>query len=412
MPHVLDQAVEWQRAGIRFAMATVLRTWSSAPHAAGASMLVAEDGTVVGAVSGGCVEGAVCAVAEQVLAERVPARESYGIADEDSFAAGLTCGGTIEVYVREIGPQVPLARVARAVADGVPVALVTLLKGDGRGGACLAVGTHDVCGTLDDAALDRTAAGAARGMLARGDSGAVPLGAESAGVPSPMPEPLSGPGGSLCAVPGEVLVQSFAAPPRLWVFGANDFARSLVRIGALLGHRVTVCDARPVFATPQRFPGAHEVAVDWPHRWFAAHQEQVDAATAICVLTHDAKFDVPLLRLALRSRAGYVGAMGSRRTHEDRLARLRATGLSDAELNRLRSPIGLDLGGHGPEETALSIASEIIALRRGGSGLPLTGRTTPVHAAAATRPWTADASAEDAGAIFLNSRSIAGSGAF
>lgn len=143
---------------------------------------------------------------------------------------------------------------------------------------------------------------------------------------------------------------------------------------------MTVCDARPVFATAARFPEAHEVVVDWPHRWFAAHEDQIDAATAVCVLTHDARFDVPVLELALRSRAGYVGAMGSRRTHEDRLARLRAAGLGEAELARLRSPIGLDLGGRGPEETAVSIAAELIAVRRGGSGRALSGLVGPVHA--------------------------------
>ncbi|MFF1565461.1 XdhC family protein [Streptomyces sp. NPDC058293] len=363
MRHVIDQAAAWQASTTRFAMATVVHTWGSAPHAAGTSMLVAEDGRVVGSVSGGCVEAAVCAVAEDVLAGAGPARETYGVSDDDAFSVGLTCGGTIEVLIREVTAAAPLARVAADLAAHVPVALVTPTEG---GPGSLAVGDSGASGSLGDARLDRAAAQAAEGMLARGTSGLVRVG-------EPGPDPS-------CAPERELFVQVFGAPPHLLVCGAVEFARPLVRIGALLGHRVTVCDARPVFATATRFPEAHEVVVDWPHRWFAAHEDQVDAATAVCVLTHDARFDVPVLELALRSRAGYVGAMGSRRTHEDRLARLRSAGLGEAELARLRSPIGLDLGGRGPEETAVSIAAELIAVRRGGSGRALSGLAGPVHA--------------------------------
>ncbi|MFF1357009.1 XdhC family protein [Streptomyces sp. NPDC058297] len=363
MRHVIDQAAAWQASTTRFAMATVVHTWGSAPHAAGTSMLVAEDGRVVGSVSGGCVEAAVCAVAEDVLAGAGPARETYGVSDDDAFSVGLTCGGTIEVLIREVTGDAPLARVAADLAAHVPVALVTPTEG---GPGSLAAGASGVSGTLGDARLDRAAAQAAEALLARGTSGLVRVG-----------EPGSDPS---CAPERELFVQAFGVPPHLLVCGAVEFARPLVRIGALLGHRVTVCDARPAFATAARFPDAHEVVVDWPDRWFAAHQDQVDAATAVCVLTHDARFDVPVLELALRSRAGYVGAMGSRRTHEDRLARLRAAGLGEAELARLRSPIGLDLGGRGPEETAVSIAAELIAVRRGGSGRALSGLAGPVHA--------------------------------
>jgi xanthine dehydrogenase accessory factor len=165
------------------------------------------------------------------------------------------------------------------------------------------------------------------------------------------------------------------------VFGAIDFAAALVRIGRFLGYAVTVCDARPVFATAARFPDADEVVVDWPHRYF--DRTAVDGRTVVCVLTHDAKFDVPLLERALRLPLAYVGAMGSRRTHEDRLARLRAAGVTELELASLHSPIGLDLGARTPEETALSIAAEITAHRRGGSGVPLTGAHTPIHHAPA-----------------------------
>lgn len=165
------------------------------------------------------------------------------------------------------------------------------------------------------------------------------------------------------------------------VFGAIDFASALVRIGKFLGYHVTLCDARPVFATKNRFPEADGIVVEWPHRYLEAQSSAglIDGRTVLCVLTHDAKFDVPLLELALKLPVAYVGAMGSRRTHEDRNERLREVGVSELELARLRSPIGLDLGARSPEETALSIAAEIVANRRGGSGAALTGAHIPIH---------------------------------
>ncbi|MYV43263.1 XdhC/CoxI family protein, partial [Streptomyces sp. SID1328] len=183
--------------------------------------------------------------------------------------------------------------------------------------------------------------------------------------------------GARCGSPVTVLIEAAVPPPRMIVFGAVDFAAALVRVGKFLGHHVTVCDARPVFTTRARFPEADEVVVDWPHRYL--ERTATDARTVLCVLTHDPKFDVPLLRLALGLPVAYVGAMGSRRTHLDRLERLREAGVSDRQLARLRSPIGLDLGARTPEETALSIAAEIVAARRGGTGISLTGAHTPIH---------------------------------
>jgi len=174
-----------------------------------------------------------------------------------------------------------------------------------------------------------------------------------------------------------VFVNSFAPAPRMLVFGAIDFAAAVARVGKFLGYHVTVCDARKVFATASRFPDADEVVVDWPHRFLGT--TEVDTRTVICVLTHDPKFDVPLLEVALRTPAGYIGAMGSRRTHDDRLARLREAGLTEDELARLRSPIGLDLGARTPEETAVSIAAELIQLRWGGTGHPLTDTEGRIH---------------------------------
>ncbi|MEU9952524.1 XdhC/CoxI family protein [Streptomyces sp. NPDC047939] len=406
MRHVIDQAAAWQRSGTRFVMATVVRTWGSSPHGPGASMLVSEGGRVVGSVSGGCVEAEVCALAEDVLAGAAPVLARWGIGDEDAFAVGLTCGGTIEVLIREMGAQVPLGRLAADVAAGVPVALVTPVDG----GGCLVVGGGTVSGSLGDPRTDRAAGLAAEGMLGRGADGLVAGGGDAAdGLVTRGNEAADGlvdggdddadgmvgsggdtadglvssgndaDGGAVCAPGRELLVQSFGSRPRLLIFGAAEFARPLADMGAALGYRVTVCDARPAFATAERFPRADEVVVERPDRWFRAHEDRIDATTAVCVLSHDARFDVPVLTLALRSAAGYVGAMGSRRTHEDRMERLRTAGATEAETARLRSPIGLDLGGRGPEEAALSILAEIVAVRQGGTALPLTVRTGPVH---------------------------------
>jgi xanthine dehydrogenase accessory factor len=174
-----------------------------------------------------------------------------------------------------------------------------------------------------------------------------------------------------------VFLQSFAPPPRMLVFGAIDYAAAVARIGVFLGYRVTVCDARPVFAAPRRFPAGVEVVVEWPHRYL--RDTGTDGRTVICVLTHDPKFDVPLLREALRRPAAYIGAMGSRRTHAERAERLVEAGLTDRELSRLRSPVGLDLGARTPEEVAVSVAAEIVALRWGGTGAPLTTTEGAVH---------------------------------
>jgi xanthine dehydrogenase accessory factor len=209
--------------------------------------------------------------------------------------------------------------------------------------------------------LDRTVAAEARAFLDVGRTGTLEIGEQ----------------GSRCGAPLSLLIESSVPPPRMIVFGAIDFASALVRIGKFLGYHVTVCDARPVFATAARFPDADDIAVEWPHQYL--ERTDVDGRTVLCVLTHDAKFDVPLLKLALKLPVAYVGAMGSRRTHLDRNERLREVGVTELELVRLRSPIGLDLGARTPEETALSIASEIVANRHGGSGVSLTGAHTPIH---------------------------------
>jgi xanthine dehydrogenase accessory factor len=247
------------------------------------------------------------------------------------------------------------------VRNDEPVAVATVVSGAAPLAAARAIWDGRVDGSLGAVGLDAAVTDDARGMLAQGQTGIRHY----------------GPNGERRQDEVAVFIESFAPPPRLIVFGAIDFAAAVARIGRYLGYRVTVCDARPVFATEKRFPDADEVVCDWPHRYLSS--TSVDARTVIAVLTHDPKFDVPLLEVALRTPAAYIGAMGSRRTHEDRVARLRDVGLTDAELARLRSPIGLDLGARTPEETAVSIAAEIIGLRWGGTGQPLTDLAGAIH---------------------------------
>ncbi|MQY03307.1 XdhC family protein [Actinomadura macrotermitis] len=344
----------WHESGTGYAVATVVAVGGSAPRLPGAAMAVSADGEAVGSVSGGCVEGAVYELCREALRTGEAARESFGYSDSDAFAVGLTCGGTIEVVVRP-GP-VPDAGLAAVSRDEHVAFAHVLPPGDGL----LVVRPDRHEGTTGRADVDSVVIGETRAMLDAGRTGSISV---------------------RCEDDLDVFVQSFAPAPRLLVFGAIDHAAAVARIGAFLGYRVTVCDARPVFATPARFPGADEVVVDWPHRYLDNEAERgaVDGRTVVCVLTHDAKFDVPLLEVALRLPVAYVGAMGSRRTHHDRLARLRAAGLADRELARLRSPIGLDLGARTPEETAVAIAAEFVAARRGGTALPLGQTHGPIH---------------------------------
>ncbi|MGV9786532.1 XdhC family protein [Streptomyces sp. NPDC003435] len=368
MLDIAEELNAWAAEGRDFAVATVVAVTGSAPRSPGAALAVDAEGRVVGSVSGGCVEGAVYELCQQALVDGRPVLERFGYDDEDGLGTGLTCGGTIDVLVvpvRADSPDRPVLATALAAASrGRAVALARIVAGppDLLGGALLVDddGTpHGGFGGHPD--LDRTIAAEAAAFLDAGRTGTVEVGER----------------GARCGSPVTVLIESAVPPPRMIVFGAVDFAAALVRVGKFLGHHVTVCDARPVFTTRARFPEADEVVVDWPHRYL--ERTATDARTVLCVLTHDPKFDVPLLRLALRLPVAYVGAMGSRRTHLDRLERLREAGVTDRQLAGLRSPIGLDLGARTPEETALSIAAEIVAARRGGTGISLTGAHTPIH---------------------------------
>jgi xanthine dehydrogenase accessory factor len=370
---VMPELARWWEAGATVGVGTVVAILGSSPREPGASMVVGPNGEVVGSVSGGCVESAVYELSRQAAATGRPALVRYGISAGDPYAPELTCGGSLDVFASQVSAKTfpGLDAVAGDVQDGRPVAVATVVEHPDAA----AVGRRLVVRPQPGRPVppELTPAGSsashtekivdslkadARHLLAAGRS-----------------ECLSyGPKGDPCGEGMRVFVQSFAPPPRMLVFGAIDYAAAVARIGGFLGYRVTVCDARPLFATPDRFPDAAEVVVDWPHRYLHREAEagNLDSRAVVCVLTHDPKFDVPALSLALRlPHLAYVGAMGSRRTHLERLERLRAAGLTDTELSRLSSPVGLDLGARTPEETAVSIAAEIIAARSGGSGARL-----------------------------------------
>jgi xanthine dehydrogenase accessory factor len=358
----------WQGDGGAFALATVVGTSRSAPRPAGATLALHPDGRIVGNVSGGCVEPAVVELARGVLTSGTIERARFGYSDGEALAVGLTCGGEVDVLVRRVDPQaLPLAPLAAALSDDVPVALVTVIAAASTGpssalvGSSLVVTADAVHGRLATTDLGRVLALEGRAALGSGGVTLRHLGAS----------------GERLGEDVTVLIESFTDRPRLVVFGAIDYAAAVASLGRFLGFHVTVCDARGAFATPERFPDADEVVVEWPHRYL--ERVDLDARSAVVVLTHDPKFDVPAVAAALRTPAMYVGVMGSRRTHDDRLVRLRAAGVADTDLARLRSPVGLELGGRTPQETAVAIAAELVMVRNRASGRPLRETDGPIH---------------------------------
>jgi xanthine dehydrogenase accessory factor len=328
---ILPTIESWAAEGRRMAVATVVAVERSAPRDPGAALVVSQEGDVAGSVTGGCVEGAVYEEAREVLAGGPPRLKTYGIADEEAFEVGLACGGTVHIFVEPVDPGLVVA-LGQAVREERPVAYVTAIRGDELGGARLVAADE-----LPDGELVRRA----QDLLALGETGVVELDE------------------------GEAFVSSFTPRPDMYVFGAVDHAAALATLGRFLGYRVTVCDARARFVTRERFPDVDELVVEWPDRFL--ERAPVDERTAICVLTHDRKFDVPALKVALASPAGYIGAMGSRKTSEDRAERLRAEGVTDEQLARIHAPIGLRLGSQTPAEVAVAIAAELVQTTRGRS---------------------------------------------
>ena len=366
MKDVLADIERFERAGKRVAVARVVALEGSGPRDPGATMVVSSDGEVAGSVSGGCVEGAVLTEALTVLdSDGAPRVVSFGYSDDDAFAVGLSCGGTIHLLIEPLPSSDVFTQLRAALRSSTPVALATVIAGPDLGSHLLVTREAPAIGSLGHPDLDRVVARDALGELEAGRSGTRHY----------------GPAGEARQDDVSVFIESFAPPPKMVIFGAVDFTAALLRVAKFLGYHVTVCDARAVFATRQRFPLADEVVVDWPDRHLAAVGPTLGPRDAVCVLTHDAKFDVPALQAALATRAGYVGAMGSRRTHEARVERLKEAGVSDDEMARVMSPIGLDLGSRTPEETAISICAEIIAMRTGREAPSLRDVPGPIHAA-------------------------------
>jgi xanthine dehydrogenase accessory factor len=364
MREILATLVRWRSERLRIALATVVGVERSAPREPGAVLALNERGEVAGSVSGGCVESAVYEQAQDAIATGRARLVSYGISDETAFSVGLTCGGTIHVFVERIDdwPAGMFERFARALAAEEPIASATRIDEAGAGRRLLA-GEAEAWGDLGTAGLTYAATGEARALLAAGEKALREF----------------GPDGEPTGVGARLFIEAFAPKPVMYIFGAIDFSRAMASLAKYVGYRVVVVDARPIFATKARVPDADEVVVAWPDEYLAG--ASVDERTAIVVLTHDPKFDIPLLRVALGTRAGYIGAMGSRRTHANRIAELRAAGLSEAEFARISAPVGLDIGARTPEETAVSIVAEIVALRSQRPGGRLTAGTEPIHAA-------------------------------
>ncbi|HSS62602.1 MAG TPA: XdhC/CoxI family protein [Candidatus Limnocylindrales bacterium] len=318
MREVLDELNEWIGGREDIAIATVIETWGSSPRPLGSKMLVTRSGKMAGSVSNGCIEGAVFEEAQKVLKSGAPKIAAFGVADDVAFEVGLACGGHIEVFIQ------PLDRVHRQAV----------------------------------AMLNRDEAATLRTNLVTGEAELVE------GTP---------PGTEQARRDGDVFIEQLRRPAHLVIIGAIHIAIPLHRLAKLMGYRVTVVDARAKFATRERFPEADELIVAWPDE--ALSKLTIDASTYVVILTHDPKFDLPALRSALKNEPGYIGAIGSRKTNQNRFDALRKEGFTEEQLSRVHGPIGLDLGGRGAEETALGILAEITAVRFGGSGVSMKAVT-------------------------------------
>jgi xanthine dehydrogenase accessory factor len=325
MKDIIETLERWTGEGAAVALGSVVERVGSAPRDPGAALAVSSNREVAGGVTGGCVEPAVIREANEVLSGSAGKLVHYGLDDEDGFDVGLTCGGKIAVAVYRLNAEL-VPSIADAVRDDRPIAVTLRLDEDSRFGEQAIFSPENGNGGVSEAA---------RSLLEIGESAIV----ETAG--------------------GEkIFVESYAPRPNLYIFGASDHVSALVPIGKMLGYRVTVCDPRKVFLTRERFPDADELSDEWPDQ-FLEHAP-IDARTAICMMTHDLKFDVPALQLALGSSAGFIGAIGSEKTRADRTERLREAGVGDADLARLHAPIGIQIGARTPEEVAVTIAAQLI----------------------------------------------------
>ena len=371
MKDVYSQIDQWSKTGIRTAVARVVGLKGSGPRDPGATMVMNDRGEVVGSVSGGCVEGAVVLEGEALLSgHRAPGVVSFGYSDDDAFAVGLTCGGTISIFldIVEPSPNETWGAIVSALQSNEPIALATVIakaidEGPTVGESLIVKLNGDHSLSFSDRNLARVVTRDAKAFLEAGVTTTRHYGASGEANQDDL----------------EVFIESFVPAPRLVIFGAVDFTAALAAAGKLLGYHVTVCDAREVFSTPARFPMADEVVCDWPQRYLESIVVPLTPRDAVCVLTHDMKFDVPAIVSALNSEVGYLGAMGSRKTHEKRIERLREAGVGEEGIERVMAPIGIDLGARTPEETAIAICAEMIATRTGRSVPSLRDGTGSIH---------------------------------
>ncbi|MBM5799625.1 MAG: XshC-Cox1 family protein [Cyanobacteria bacterium K_DeepCast_35m_m2_023] len=379
-----QELLEAVQAGETVALATVVQIEGSTPRPPGASLLLRQGGAVVGAVSGGCVEADLLDAATAVITSGQPQRRRYGAVDsDDPFSIGLTCGGSLDVVIEAIGAasgrgateidQESTASVLAALASAIAQDQTALLvsRFDGQAGLRLLTSMGTTAGCLGCASLNARA----DVLWTRLQANNQPASTKAGTTPEWPSEAWLDPGEQPAQVP--LVLRLHRPRPAFWIIGAIDSSAALAQLARQLGYRVTIVDAREPFATERRFPMADAVVCEWPDTWM--EQQTIHPDTVIAVLTHDPKFDIPTLCLALRSPAAYVGAMGSRRTNADRLERLQQAGLKAAEIRRLRAPIGLDLGGRSAEEMALAILAEVVMLRQGGSGQPLCDSLGPIH---------------------------------
>ena len=338
MRDVIDDIEHWLEAGENsIALATVIETWGSAPRKVGAKMAFTAGGAAIaGSVSGGCVEGAVVAAGDEVLATGRPQLLHFGVADETAWGVGLACGGTINVFVERLDPAI-VAQARQWIDAGATGAIVTVVQGP-------------------DEVLGRKLV-----IDANGVTGALGMGLDATAAPLAHAAHLSA--RHQLATGAELFIDAIQPPPTLFIVGGAHIAVALVRLAQIVGFRTVVIDPRRAFGSAERFPLADELIQAWPDRAFA--QQPIGAEAAVVTLSHDPKIDDPALRAALNSDAFYVGALGSRRTHERRRARLAALGSNEVQLGRIHAPIGLDIGADNPEEIALAVLAEVVAAFRG-----------------------------------------------
>jgi len=364
MKPLLNDLEIWIQNGHTIALATLVHTQGSSPRETGAVMAVNEKGKVIGSISGGCVEAAVVEESLEVITERKPRLVTYGIADELGFEVGLTCGGTIQVFVQPLSlpdnfPSLPLSRIFQVLREP-SIVLGTIIQGQQMGQQFL-VNSDQQEGIFGSDAFKEKVIQDAQAILGQEKTAICHYRLSENQSSSQV----------------TVFFQSFAPELRMIIFGAVDFCRTLCQLAKFLGYHVTICDARSALATAERFPEADAVMATSPKQYL--QKIEVTERTVIAVLTHDPKFDVPILTAAVKTQAGYIGAMGSRQATQDRRKRLQAAGLTLGEIDRIHAPIGLDLGARNPQETAVSIMAEIIADSNGRWGEPLSSNKNAIH---------------------------------